>query len=283
MKTHSLLILLALTTLVSCNNEDVGQNRKKSPNNPATPALETEGSSAAFIHRTHGTKVLTSREARERILKNTLPDAYREIPDMETDDEGSTRTRSVLSVQSLGRPTVVCGNGDNLTGLRARIANCAGKNGELATWSASNGNSGEADWKLISVNTTGKEVWMDTRTGMIWSDLQASGNYCKASGNFTGDCTEASEGESRCINLTIEGLADIKWRLPTRSDFLQADVDGLRFVLKSGTDTSFWTATMDSLSVSHQAAWTYSAVQGTLVSSPISEVKQIRCIGSSAP
>ncbi len=286
------LLALSIAVIVSCG-EDSGSNRRGGVADKITPgATATDNAGVlSYVHRTRGNPVLTVAEEINNTLKNEYTAAYRFVPLMGKDDEGSyLNTRSV---QTLGRPATDCGISSSFSNIDERIADCAAKNSSQATWTGSEyGASGESTWRLVSRDSSTTEVWFDSHTGLVWSDVIAKDNWCKASGNeepLTGtqaiDCLAEGTGASLCINLNLAGYGgNVKWRLPTRNDYLQADLDGLRFLRKTANDEidSYWTATMASDpkgTVSRTKAWLYSPAQGTLKSDTLTVAHEIRCIG----
>ncbi len=81
----------------------------------------------------------------------------------------------------------------------------------------------------------------------------------------------------------------VRWRLPTRADWLQADIDGSRFVLPNFLSHFFWTATVNS--TDRTKALTYSTLSPTALTPfaltsaliyPLERWKDtawIRCVG----
>lgn len=288
---HCLLGLLA-----SCN--DVSTNYRKGTIDNATPAIGTPEAPVSIIsysglHRDRGANVLTTAEETQHLLNNTLPSTYRTIPSMEKDDEGSTS--NVITVSSQGRPGNSCGVANSSLNVSARIADCAQKNGTLASWNGTiNGAAGEGSWSLVSRDDSGHEIWLDSRTNLVWSDVMvdAAGgnvfNWCKASGNtesnsatLTIDCNTLNAGENVCIGASTAGIGDqIEWRLPTRNDFLQADLNGSRSVFKKETSVGLWTATMVAAVAGRTQAWVYSTANGTLQPGDLNTNRQVRCIGT---
>jgi hypothetical protein len=162
---------------------------------------------------------------------NSLPTGFREIPYIENDDEGFCNadavsagtctlagnayvTTPVISITWAQHVNIPAGGGLVNCGMskptiQDRITDCATQNQAtgLATWNgATNANSGEGIWKLVTRNTAQGtcsatvnscrpvEVWKDQRTGLLWSSLvagssassgggQAADNWCLASGN----------------------------------------------------------------------------------------------------
>ncbi len=282
MKSSFFLILLSLTALVGCG-EDAGSHRGELET--VTPPITEEEIFIlpSHLHRTNGLALLTSKQEAIEILATSLPVGYRTIPLMALDDEG-TPDKNVRTRTSLGRPTANCGTTLNTT-VSERLINCSNINGTTATWDGSNGASGESTWRLVTKDGS-QEIWADLRTGHLWSDVQdATANWCQASGNRTKEVGAAINCETAavdvtCIGKTIMGVTNVKWRLPTRNDFLQADLNGLRFVLKASGAAGFWTATMNSKATTRNEAWAYVQEQGTLESAVLTEDRQVRCVGA---
>ena len=288
-----LLTLGLLTTLVSCN--DAASNNKTEPpkvtTTTTTPTLEADQLIRSPIHRTRGASVISYAQETIFVLGNSLPSTYRVIPDMELDDEG-TEGVNIATQEALGRPQTVCGVG-TFTNITARISDCFAKNNTTALWSGTqNGASGEGDWQLVAKTDAGKELWYDARTRMVWSDEmvlngQTAFNWCQAAGNdqsatatSTVDCNNLALGISVCANLVMDEIGtQIEWRLPTRNDYLQADLDGLRFVLPSSTVNGYWTATMKANTVGRTEAWKYFST-GTLATGALNSTASVRCIGA---
>jgi hypothetical protein len=296
MKNTSFLVgPLLLALFVGCN--DVSPNRKTGTGNTPnvmTPSLEggaIEGVRSQII-RERGAVILSYTDEISKTLDNSLGDVlYRTIPLMEKDDEGSSKNVITLGTN---RPATDCGSGnDAFTGINARIADCLAKNPQTSLWNGTlYGASGEGSWKLVS-KTTEQELWLDVTTGMVWSGLMkhpttsvTAFNWCKASGNSqndttseTIDCLGLGATESICHNADTGTGTQIKWRLPTRNDFLQADLDGMRFVLKKESTLGTWTATLRAAAVGRSEAWVYSSLEGTLIPGTLSTERQVRCIG----
>lgn len=281
-----ILMTLAMGLLLtSC--EDVGSSsRRGTPSSNNQAINESSAILVSHINRTRGQDVLTYTKEIELTLAGTMPIGQRIVPDIDLDTEGF---QNVVTVEAQGRPTVLCGNLETFSGTKARIADCKTKNPTTYLWNGEeNGAVGEGQWQLVAVIATGREIWKDTKTGMVWSEERAAVNWCRGSGNnqvtYDGtsvDCVVLGEDKSSCTKSTYAELNDdIRWRLPTRNDFLQADLDGLRFIYNSNSmaNRSYWTATLDSKSKTR--AWTYVVPQGTLAVQEIPTVQYVRCIGA---
>lgn len=287
MKFQYLTFLFVMGPLIGCNSEDVSSNRNRAtklPQNPET-LVATSG-----IHRERGTAPVTYQR---EIELNSEGTQIRAIPDIRFDDDGadgkntSTRTSKV-------RPTVLCGLNSKVT-LKEKIADCAleAKNGEKALWNGTTeAGSAEGSWQLVTLAEDSSEdgvyeVWLDKRSGMLWSDIISDGaTWCEASGNQQAtsddigiDCATTGKGQSLCTNLNLAELPNASWRLPTRADYLQADLDGIRFVLNR-SETTFWTATVSSDVAKRDKAWTYHMTIGTLVAELMDTSRAVRCIGT---
>jgi hypothetical protein len=280
--------------LLSCGVNDVGSSRKGGGGlEKETPGIDGSESHLVMshVHRSRNTPVLTSLEEIAQTLTGTLPASYRRIPDITVDDEG-TANGNVITVSFIGRPNATCGL-IAAPGIDGKIKNCNSVLNIRSNWNGSvNGASGEGPWKLVANNQISplesSEIWLDTRTGLVWSDVVAAGNWCQASGNKQTqaqtqvedgiDCAVERSGESFCANYTMLN-SDIKWRLPTRNDFLQADINGLRLVLKKKSST-FWTSTLVSGIATRDQAWLYNDLKGTLSSDNMRNNHQIRCVGT---
>jgi hypothetical protein len=289
MKFHTLAgLILLFSTLIGCGDDIASSSNRRGGLERNNQGATREGQSQlinSHLHRLRASApILSYAQEIDLTLSNTLPSGLRRVPLMELDDEG-THGKNVVT-QS--RPTVECGVGEAFTGIDGRINDCNSKNGTNSIWNGYlSGAAGEGSWKLVALTSTGRETWVDLKTGMVWSDVVASGNWCKASGNtqesmigVDTDCSVIGESDSFCYGTNSEGFGNnIQWRLPTRNDYLQADINGLRFVLKQGGSTGFWTATMVSGSLGRGEAWVYNPQQGTLSSGELTSSRQVRCIG----
>ena len=280
MKLTRLMTILVFTTIWGCGDDTGGKRR--SLIEVDTPGLTTD----VFIvpsqmHRSLETNLLESHTEINEIVAGSLPVSYRPVPSMSLDDEG-TDTKNVRTRTSLGRPSIDCGMTPNAS-IIARVEECSTINGARASWNYLFSSAGESVWRLVAKIGT-SEMWLDVRTGHIWSDILDTTNWCNASGNReTGsavDCKNLATNIT-CVGKAVLGIPGIKWRLPTRNDFLQADLDGIRFVLK-GAGSPFWTATINSASANRSEAWTYNQVQGTLEKSALTDLRQVRCIGAAS-
>lgn len=288
-----ILITANLLTLFSCGG-DISSNRKQGKPDVTIPGIEADDSLRSSIHRRRGSAVLSYRDEINLTISGELPEKnYVAVPDMALDDEG-TDQENILTQSSLGRPTEVCGFASGLENISARINDCSAKNGTRAVWEGSkNGAAGEGVWRLVGRSDSGQEIWHDERSNMVWSDLmlaqnQTEFNWCQASGNTQGltpetliNCQTLAAGISACHNLVIDGIGNqIQWRLPTRNDFLQGDLNGIRFVLRKENNLGLWTATMKAGTPGRTEAWVYHSQNGTLSSALLSSQRQVRCIGT---
>lgn len=295
--TNSLLGLGLLTLLVSCgdvsSNNKMGTNRNPERSIPGVEGSNGEDNLRSHIHREKGATVISYADEILKTIANDLSiKNYRVIPSMEIDSEGSSK--NVTTVTDNGRPTVTCGMADTFSGIDARITDCFQKNGDKALWEGFRfASAGEGTWKLVALDSN-TEIWFDGRTGMVWSEVKKLNdvslfNWCKASGNQEDDsniggvdCNSLADKTSICVDSVTTGIGkQIRWRLPTRNDLLQADLNGIRFVHKKETaGTGLWTATMVAGVSGRTDAWIYNSVNGTLLPAPVSSSHSVRCIGT---
>jgi hypothetical protein len=145
------------------------------------------------VHRDSATTQLTQDEEKNNYIGSNLPAGYREIPDIDKDDEGYVGG----NVTFVNRTAFVdCGTTQNT--IAARIANCASLNGLNATWNGSvKGNAGQGSWKLVTRAGANNEVWQDQQTNLVWSSKYSIiDNWCRATGN-----AQASDPAGYCSSL----------------------------------------------------------------------------------
>ncbi len=275
--------LITLVVLAGCG--------ETSPGRPATqdavrenPEASTPAVLFSQIHRRHGGSQLTTIQESQRA--RSLPADVEEIPLVAESDDG----RGNSPVTRMVRPTVNCGLGAAFTTLQARLNDCAQKNAGGSTWRGNiNGNAGEGDWLLVARMGT-QEAWLDRLTGFIWGPKTASTvNWCKAAGNVEGvvdggtvDCAALGAATSVCAGAEFFDIPStrIAWRLPTRGDFLQADINGARFVLPE-INASYWSATVNG--ANRDQAWSVQADTGVLISAGRDQLLSVRCLGRALP
>lgn len=280
------MILLAL--FVSCNEESSNRRRPYvAPDEPQYILGGSEEGSKYLISQSHRDKNLDDNvnllsnydETQVTRAGRSFPSHYRDIPIVNLDHDNAN--------SNIDRPQVKCGmSGD---GIQAKLDDCKSKNTTRSEFKGKRfGNMGEGDWRLVAKSddgSAGHEVWMDMRTRLIWSDRLESNNWCKASGNQEDeggiDCTSNTLFYCTTDNLFQEAKGNtetiVDWRLPTRNDFLQADINGARVILKNNNH-DFWSATIDSNN--NAKAWTVHGKTGELEStSRSSGSPSIRCVG----
>lgn len=253
----------------------------------------------------HRNKSATSILLKDELL-GAMPTGFREVPDMLVDDDALVGGAVTYST----RPTVSCGTAQPT--VADRIAHCASLNGVNATWDgAVNGNNAQGEWKLVTFNGT-HEVWRDERTKLLWSDALGATNWCRASGvsgggpygqvDPSGYCNsgvnqDQTTPESWCtedVGFATPAIYDsmkggmrwtatasapaVRWRLPTRTDFLQAEIDGIRFAVPNSIAV-YWTSTM--VSFDRQYASSFYGTFGGVFSVDFRNIStpKVRCIG----
>lgn len=274
-------IALALAfTVFGCTEADNQRNRPPILNPSAQEA--NPASVRSQLHRMRTTVILSS--AQESGTALNLPVGYDDVPNiLEADDGLGVEGRSVVLAAHSGRS---CGIGADFANIAARIQDCATINASLASWNGQeNGNAGEGNWALVSKNGIGQEVWIDKTTNMLWSDrITDSMLWCVASGNSQTpseggvvDCQVLNpDRRELCNDLNVLPADQVSWRLPTRGDFLQADLNGARYVLRH-TSSNYWTATVSGLN--RDEAWSIIQSSASLTTASRAEGRAVRCIG----
>lgn len=284
MRFQHVILLTALSTILVGCNDDMASGRNEVNNQTQTPEEKTTTYSGIFREK-NATQITYKTEiAANSVITNT-----RTIPDMRFDDDG-TDGKTVSSVTALTRPSVTCGIGATES-LAQKISDCVTKNDKLATWNGKiHATAGESVWNLVTFSETEAgtfEIWYDSRTEMLWSDIiLKEANWCQASGSDLAlsdtvgvNCASLGKGQSLCTQYNPVELPKAHWRLPTRNDYLQADLDGLRFVVKFGV-TNSWTATTSSDVAVRKRAWSYSVSSGNLMAEEMELLRHVRCIGT---
>ncbi len=169
--------ILGVSGTVDCTSVTLQSNACRDPGSIVFPQFLDQNTTSSQL--TQWAEVNTyAGSGGTPSLPSTGAFHYRDIPDVNKDDEGV----SGLHVRYAPRPAVTCGTSGTIT---ARIADCGSKNGANASWDGNiNGNSGQGLWKLVTRAAANKEVWKDTRTNLIWSSqISNNANWCQASGN----------------------------------------------------------------------------------------------------
>ena len=206
-------------------------------------------------------------------------------------------------------PTAYSDCGTSQSTIAERIADCLDSNPSSSSWDGRiNANSGEGTWTLVSKTSSDNFVWKDENTGLLWSDVispAGSVYWCVASGNSAastycqpGAAQQPASPESLCYEdaaLTTPASADdakgglnkddhgVIWRLPTKGDLLQAELDGLRWIYLDFTvnSTTLWASTILGNDVG--TSWTMNS-RGEF-SAPIGNISanatnSVMCVGS---
>ncbi len=290
MQLQRLIGIVLVSTILTACGDDISRNNRN-PITRTTTGLSGESGVISGAHRERGIAPITYSTEIANDWENINIHA---IADIRFDDDGADG-KNVSTRTAKGRPTVICGI--TKVSLKEKISDCssASKNATKATWSGTlEAGSSEGTWNLVTLAEKDSgddtyEVWLDKRTNMVWSDIVVNeANWCGASGsqnevsdNVGEDCLNTGNGKSFCTNLHLAELPIVKWRLPTRHDYLQADLDGIRFVLKQNSGAlTFWTATTSTDVVKRDKAWTYDMTNGKLASEAMNSKRHVRCIGT---
>lgn len=260
---NKILSFLCFMTLLACT--DAADNErgpgKRVTNAPgATPQINTALRTQSY--RDKGAKQIGYNEFIKLVKDNSNDLAYRLIPRMDIDNDAA------VNINTSDHNN--CGLADAFDTIRSKINNCAQQNPNTAQWNGRvNGNSGEGNWSLVYNKDDKDVVWLDESTGLLWSTPVGPAEWKEASG------VEVAEDEFVCGSLELLS-ANVKWMLPTRNEFLQADLNGARFVLPGQAETIFWTATRVPQTAQ---AWGIIQETGELIKRPTNTALAVRCVG----
>ena len=291
---NNFLNLIILSVCISCGaakNNSRNDSGKK-PSTPRQSGLNTadqdfQKNLRSQIYRNRKSPQYSYLQIQENIIAKKLPRTHREVPDIEQD-----RFSKVLGPTKLPAIDTSCGNENTIINIGTRHSSCKNTQVDInsVTWSGKeNGISGEGNWRMI-VNSTftennsklSKQVWQDLTTGLLWSDELSEFTWMEASGveNFADSrpCMAISDNPVHALGRIHPDV--VQWRLPNRNEFLQADLNGSRFVLpilhKGSQDEAYlWTASLED--ESH--AWAIKLSTGELVLKSIDDRLKVRCIG----
>lgn len=242
--------------------------------------LDADFQKSAFsqVYRNKENIRLTYSEIMDAVLNNKVPLTTRMIPDIEVHIDSE-----VSSPAKIPSEITECGNSvAEAYTLSDRIKDCKDKVPEanaIAWAGKKNGINGEGDWQLVSYSNN-KQVWQDLRTGLLWSDIVATADYEVASGVEMGSTDNFKDRVCQTITDTPKDAlgkihsSRVEWRLPNRNEYLQADINGARFVLPN-TDQLTWTSSYSG----DDNAWAINQKTGVLQLTSIGDSLSVRCVG----
>jgi hypothetical protein len=271
-----LLPILSLLLIASCGpvaNQNVVS--QQNIDNGDDPVLATKDEIIkSQMNRGKGTTVVSQADIRiktKELKKAYLPDGHSEIP------TSMTLESNVVSINysQYDRNCGITSNSE--TKLGDRISDC-NKIYNLgldvkASWSSQlYGVAGEGNWSLVSVSINEdikNIVWYDLTTKLLWSHNLGQRNFEEAATTLGRACAVFQESNEYSLDSNF-----VTWRLPTRADFLQADINGSRYVLNN-TDKEYWTATQNTVNT----AWTINQSTGNSTSVELTDTRAVRCVG----
>lgn len=266
MKFLSLVTLLFCLSCMEAADNPTPKSKAENPRGEegnSTQPLEA-GQMRAHAFRIKGETQLTYKKMQDN-MQLGKEDSYRIVPNPDKDHD-----KNVTVAKDIGKEK--CGIGSELNTIAKRIADCKAKLGvEKTFWEGKvNGISGEGNFTLVVNNE--HEIWYDDSTGMVWSDEIEQDDWTNASGEGMPDLSNEKFVCNQIDDITKE---EVRWRLPTRADFLQADLNGARYVLPR-LGVTYWTATSVD---GGNKAWAILQKTGILSESFMSEKHSIRCVG----
>lgn len=285
-----LLTLLSLVLLIGCLEvpDNADRETKDPPDRPAVTGEDLGDDLSAYIRsqafRNKNTKQYSIEGIRKYVAANgAFPKTFHPVPN----DRLTTDMREETTPYS--RRQTNCGllPNDNEPTIKKRMEDCAEVykddldgylwNGEVK------GISGEGKWQLV-MKKGDRHIWLDHTTQLIWTDLITEATWEMASGSqinaADAKCTNtylaadvADETKDEFMGLTAD---EVFLRLPTRNDFLQADINGSRFVLSNIENKTYWTANYSS---EDDRAWAIDQEDGILMKMTATTTNSVRCVG----
>jgi len=261
--SYGLILFGLLSCINAANNKRATSDGAGPRDQRQTPNAGTKDTTLVYksqSYRTIGKEQLSYDELGKKITTSTTDLDYRTIPRIDTDHDGQVEMNKFQQKN--------CGIVVETKTIKSRKNNCVQQNPNDSVWSAKeNGISGEGDWALV-YKQDAVTVWQDLTTGLLWSTPLKTAAWKEASG------AEVDEEDYICGNSKLlEG--EVKWMLPTRNEFLQADINGARFVLPS-TSEIFWTASRQGQT---DNAWAIMQSTGELTAMKTSRENEVRCVG----
>ncbi len=278
MSMKELLSITALILLISCNaNQNPNVVNRENADKEETKVTEDEAIRSQ-MNRNRGSDTVIQATIMDEVKstkKAYYPEGYSEVP-------SSTTTESYAEKIDISKYTTECGVLKETTStVGERIADCRKKYtntmGIPSSWVAKNfGVSGEGNWSLVSVAIDATQtpevttlVWYDFTTRLLWSDHIKEATFEEAVSDFNGVCKTFNKDNVHFLNTSY-----IDWRLPTRSEFLQADINGSRYILNN-LDKTYWTSTL----LTREAVYSIKQSTGNSSSTALTETHSVRCVG----
>jgi hypothetical protein len=267
-----LLTPLFLIVLFGCTQAaDNTRNGKKNPRaTPSTPEIVLPLGAEVIksqSYRKKGSSQLSYDKQNQNIIDDK-EDNYRAVPNPNYDYDARV---TYVGGSEFGEIETDCGSGATFSKILDRITDCKNKNiGKNAWSSVDNGISGEGDWYLV-VKDGAHSIWQDETTGLLWSSQLKPTAWKQASGVDT----DIQSDDFICNSIDYFTAEEVSWRLPTRNEFLLADINGARFVLPF-TEYTYWTSSKVG---NNNNAWTIHQADGKLLEADIVDQHFSRCIG----
>lgn len=91
--------------------------------------------------------------------------------------------------------------------------------------------SSSGDYALVTRDRESREIYIDSKTRLLWSFVQPVSNH-----------DGATQGCANFKSQMIEGTYGAKWRLPKKNEILEARGKGLGNISQYGIDSFIWGA-----------------------------------------
>lgn len=125
--------------------------------------------------------------------------------------------------------------------------------------------STQGGFVLVARTKDSKEIWKDTKSGLIWSNqliLEMTSHEAKKA------CEEGSP--------ELVKLLSVSWRLPFIEEYKEAEGNEFRLAL-AGMDHYFWSATVRR--DMSQNGWLFNGNSGTVIDGGLNTKATVLCVG----
>lgn len=269
MTIFNLFLLLMLSSCLNATKNNSRADNAKPPINKPSQAPEQEVTKSNEVlksqaYRAKGAFIRTIIKEINANINGTESENYFNIPDPDRDNDNSVTYAAV--------PSNDCGLIESDVPMQDRLNDCQAKNPQSYFWDGTkNAVNGEGNWRL-AYRSGSKQSWIDQSTGLLWNFDSEKTNWENASGSVK------DQQLSSCTQEKIPMFQkSVAWRLPTRNEFLQADINGARFVLNTNDSIRYWSATS---SRNKGKAWAIIHKTGELIELDQSTELEVKCIGT---
>lgn len=129
-------------------------------------------------------------------------------------------------------------------------------------------NSVKGWFALVTRTENLKEVHMDSKTGLLWSDRLAS--------------TMTHYNAEKVCSAKLEEVGkinEVEWRLPSKEEYVGANMHGMRISLPN-MEYYFWSSSLDQDGYGSDGAWLYNGKNGSSIHAGyrVNNTVSVRCV-----